>query len=156
RLAPLLAITPHFEGAYLRGQYLTQERDAALVAIALVAYHGRHQAWPEQLSELVPDYLPAVPADRFDGQPLRYRLFDGQPRVYSVGPDLVDHGGQLPERNALAGDEASRAPGPITADELYGEVATRLYQAGGKPNPQAAGWDWLLWPPPESLPAGGK
>ncbi len=46
---------------------------------------------PEKLEELVPDLLPAVPADPFDGKPMRY---DSHRKiVYAVGPDLVDSGG---------------------------------------------------------------
>jgi hypothetical protein len=48
---------------------------------------------PESLGWLVPEYLPAIPTDPCDGQPLR---FQARPRgyiVYSVGPDGVDNQG---------------------------------------------------------------
>jgi hypothetical protein len=47
----------------------------------------------------VPDLLPAVPPDRYDGKPLRYQLVDGKPLVYSIGSDRDDDAGRAP-RNA--------------------------------------------------------
>ena len=71
-----------------RGRLLT-------VALALRAYEADHDTLPEQLTELVPDYLKAVPTDPFTvDQPLRYRR-DGESYVlYSVGPDSEDDGGE--------------------------------------------------------------
>ena len=39
----------------------------------------------------MPDYLPAVPRDPFDGAPFRYSA--ERRLVYSVGENLVDDGG---------------------------------------------------------------
>jgi hypothetical protein len=50
---------------------------------------------PDQLSELVQDYLPAVPIDPFDGQPIRYRRTDDGFLLYSVGADRTDDGGVM-------------------------------------------------------------
>jgi hypothetical protein len=79
---------------YYYSELVTQQRDATLVALALVLYHRQHSAWPERQEQLVPDLLPAVPLDRFTGQPVSYRLVDGRPLVYSVGPDRRDDGGK--------------------------------------------------------------
>jgi len=46
------------------------------------------------LEEVVPEFLPQVPTDPFDGEPLRYVVADDGYLVYSVGPDATDHGGQ--------------------------------------------------------------
>ncbi|MGN6628133.1 MAG: hypothetical protein ACTHLN_16055 [Tepidisphaeraceae bacterium] len=87
----------------MRGQ-----RDGALVGIALEIYHRRHGRYPEQLSDLTPDLLPAVPIDRMSGRPVLYRLKDQHPAgypadypsvcpvVYSVGADGDDDGGRVP------------------------------------------------------------
>ena len=40
--------------------------------LALLIYHREHGNLPPTLDALVPDYLPAVPRDYFDGQPIRY------------------------------------------------------------------------------------
>jgi len=50
--------------------------------------------YPQALSDLVPRFLPAVPLDPMDGQPLRYRLnADGSFTLYGVGPNHADDHG---------------------------------------------------------------
>lgn len=79
------------------------ERDAALRGMALFlaiqAYRKEHGEVPETLDQLVPDYLPRVPLDAFDGKPFRY-LHSGVPGLpteawaaYSVGTNFTDDGG---------------------------------------------------------------
>lgn len=70
-------------------------REAALTALAVERYRLIHAGrTPETLTELVPDLLPEIPRDPFDGQPLRYHRLDQGYVVYSVGPDRTDHGGR--------------------------------------------------------------
>ncbi|HEX5106006.1 MAG TPA: hypothetical protein VFV87_19440 [Pirellulaceae bacterium] len=48
------------------------------------------------ISELVPEYLPALPLDPFTRQPLRTcRTADEDLVIYSVGPDGIDNGGNF-------------------------------------------------------------
>jgi len=78
-------------------------RDASLRGMALFlavrAYETEHGEPPDTLEALVPDYLPRVPEDPFDGKPLRYlrRNVPGLPpeawAVYSIGENLTDDGG---------------------------------------------------------------
>ncbi len=72
--------------------------EAALVAIALEQYRRREGEWPEDLSELTPQHLPDVPLDPYatGGASLTYRVVDGQPLLYSVGPNQQDDGGTPP------------------------------------------------------------
>lgn len=79
-----------------QAEFATQNRDATLVSIALTVYHRRQHQWPERLEQLCPDLLPEMPLDRFDGQPLRYRIVDDRPLLYSVGRNRIDEGGKLP------------------------------------------------------------
>jgi len=74
-------------------------RDGALAAIALEVYRRRHGSFPARLDELAPQYLPTLARDPFDGEPLRYRLVEGQPVVYSVGIDRADDAGRPPSGN---------------------------------------------------------
>jgi hypothetical protein len=59
--------------------------------------HGR---FPTQLTELVPDYLPAVLLDPFDGQPLHFRIQGDEILIYSIGPRPQDNSGQNPPTNS--------------------------------------------------------
>jgi hypothetical protein len=68
----------------------------AATACALERYRLAHHRYPDQLAELVPQFLAAVPNDVVDGQPLRYRL-DGEGGfiLYSIGWNLADDGGEI-------------------------------------------------------------
>lgn len=71
-------------------------RDAVVAALALELYNRRIGRYPSTLDELVPSYLPSLPIDPLNGEPLRYRLLNGSPVLYSVGDDRDDDGGRLP------------------------------------------------------------
>jgi hypothetical protein len=75
------------EVALLRGHASLR---CAQVAVAAERYHRKHGNWPQSLADLVPQFLPAVPLDPFDGKPLRYRRTDQGAVVYSVGEDGGD------------------------------------------------------------------
>ncbi len=66
---------------------LAHDVDAKLQAI-------RAAGLPENLNELVPQFLPTVLADPFDGQPLRYHRLAKGYVIYSVGQDGHDDGGR--------------------------------------------------------------
>ncbi len=71
----------------------TARRVALDVAIALERYRMDHGEYPGELEALVPAYLDEVPADPFDGEPMRYLLTGDAAVVYSVGANLTDDGG---------------------------------------------------------------
>jgi hypothetical protein len=126
RYFPLALLMPALTQAGVQPELVRQRRDALSAAIGLESYRRRVGAWPASLDELVPDFLPALPVDRFDGAPLRYRLFEGRPVLYSVGADGDDDGGRPPQR-----------PDGRFAQELAARFVT------GKA--QAADGDWVLW-----------
>lgn len=95
RFMPALLVMGRVRGITIAAERQTMERDATLVALALELYHRRHGDWPDELDQLVPDFLPEVPKDRWDGRPLKYRVIDGEPVVYSVGIDRVDGGAEV-------------------------------------------------------------
>jgi hypothetical protein len=72
------------------------------VSLALHIFWQERDRYPESLSVLVPQYLPAVPKDPFDGKPLRYRLDSNGFRIWSIGTDLKDNGGVHPDDVALS------------------------------------------------------
>ncbi len=63
------------------------------VGIAIRLYHAEHNTFPPTLQDLVPDLLPALPADPFTTRDFLYRLTENRFVLYSVGRDLKDDGG---------------------------------------------------------------
>jgi hypothetical protein len=55
-----------------------------IVALAVERYRHQHGRFPETLQQLVPDFLPAVPLDAQDGQPLRYQRLADRVVIYSL------------------------------------------------------------------------
>lgn len=145
RSFPVSEFVRPYSDAFRSSEYFMQARDAALVAIALELYRRRTAAWPAALDELTPQFLPQVPLDRYDGEPIKYRLVDGQPLVYSVGVNRSDDGGRLPEargpddtrveRNARARNWKP----PVTPEPSADALPVELLPDG----------DWILWPPIE-------
>jgi hypothetical protein len=68
---------------------------SARTGLAAEWYRQENGHWPDKLDALVPKYLPRVPADPFDDQPLRLRRTADGVAIYSVGPDRKDGGGVL-------------------------------------------------------------
>ena len=72
---------------------LTTSRLAITVA-GLERHRLATGSYPKSLDDLVPKWVPTVPLDPMDGQPLRYRLnADGSFTVYGVGPNHTDDNG---------------------------------------------------------------
>jgi hypothetical protein len=79
----------------IRPDVLIYDRSSR-TAVAIERYRAAHDAaLPSALTDLVPQYLAAVPEDPITGQPLRYRATAEAYMVYSVGPDGTDDGGML-------------------------------------------------------------
>ncbi|HNQ72044.1 MAG TPA: hypothetical protein PKN95_00375 [Verrucomicrobiota bacterium] len=74
--------------AVKRSLRVEADRALCITAIALKRYSLRHGNYPAKLDALVPEFLPAVPVDYMDGNPIKYRLNgDGSFTLYSVGED---------------------------------------------------------------------
>ena len=65
---------------------------ATRLVLAIRAFEATSGRLPDALDDLVPAFIDAVPADDFDGKPMRWSK--EKRIVYSVGPDLVDDGGR--------------------------------------------------------------
>jgi hypothetical protein len=86
---------------------LTQTRLAA-AALALRAYAADHDgAMPSSLDDLVPQYLPALPADPLVAAPATLLYRDGM--VYSAGIN------ESPRRRTGAATKTTIAPSSVTA-----------------------------------------
>ncbi len=78
-----------------------QTSELARIAIALEQYFLTHGGYPEDLHELVPRFLPVVFPDLYDpARTVVYRRVpeNGRYRLYSVGGNQVDDGGQPEKR----------------------------------------------------------
>jgi hypothetical protein len=63
-------------------------------ALAVQRYRLAHRnSLPDDLSQLAPEFLAAVPDDPYDGKPLRFRRLSSGFVVYSIGSDGRDDGG---------------------------------------------------------------
>lgn len=69
-------------------------RRTACGALAVERFRLARGFSPQTLDELVPQFLPEVPQDPFDGMPLRYKHLPRGYVIYSVGPDGLDDGGK--------------------------------------------------------------
>jgi hypothetical protein len=67
---------------------------SAQTALAVERFRQANGKLPQQLDELVPQFLPAVPEDPFNGQPLHYHHLEKGYVVYSIGSDGEDNGGR--------------------------------------------------------------
>ncbi len=86
---------------------------AAETIVAFHRYKQQHHVLPDSLEALVPDFLPTVPIDPYDEQPLRYR--PEQNIIYFVGTNLTDDGGQ--SKQSLPGRHNKREPDIVFAIE---------------------------------------
>jgi competence protein ComGC len=74
----------------------------ALVGIAAERYRLAHDEWPASLEELAKKgWIASVPADPYEGLPLRYKLRHDGVTIYSVGADGVDNGGNINRERPL-------------------------------------------------------
>ena len=93
RFLPLLAVAAHpvwLTGAIEGRWKKAAVRDGVLIAAACHVYHRRHDAWPDSVQALVPEFLEAVPTDPVDGRPLRLVFINNHPFIYSAGMDGKD------------------------------------------------------------------
>ena len=136
-------------------EMLIMNRDSTITAVALERYRLRNGAWPESLDPLILEFLDSIPADRFDGLPLRYIYRgDEKPLLYSVGANFKDDGGisAFDEDGfpVVGGAGTWMAPSMIQAikDGTYideRDELTRLRWPIEETLPPDA--DFILWPP---------
>ncbi len=131
RFAMVTAVLPSITSAQGSVDFALQKRDAVVTAIAIELYRRRAGHVPAKLQDLVPEFLPAPPLDRWSGEPLKYlpqgnSLFTARPVLYSVGADRVDDGGVI--GTPWEPEGARNKPVYPAAS---GDIATR---------------DWILWP----------
>jgi hypothetical protein len=113
-------------------------RQVVVTAIALKRYQLKHGSYPADLISLVPEFVPSVPLDPVDAEPLRYRPnATGTYLLYSIGENGVDDGGNPSLESGIKSSRFfwldDRAldwvwPLPATAEEVqayYKRVASK-------------------------------
>lgn len=68
---------------------------AARIALSVEHFRTDHGVLPTGLVDLVPAYLEAIPADPYDGAPMRFRVDANGYTVYGVGLNAKDDSGNL-------------------------------------------------------------
>ena len=69
----------------------------ARTAIAIERYRRVRGETPKTLDQIVPEFLEKSPVDPFDGAPLRFKSDAAGYKIYSIGPDGIDQGGEAGE-----------------------------------------------------------
>jgi len=111
-------VLPPLAAASIRTARAQTWVDEARVACAIERYRLAHKDLPDTLTALTPQYIRKIPADLFDGQPLRYKFdTNGTYLLYSIGWNQIDDGGvpglrtgSTPHANAAKGDWVWKFP----------------------------------------------
>ncbi len=140
-------------------------RSLLLADIASRRFQTANGRWPDSLEELVPKLLAEVPVDFMDGRPIRYRVENGRPVLYSAGNNGVDDGGNgIPEepwkndlnywdghdaiwpvatRGSTPADPAEEVIPLIVVDAVpFGDAVRNLERQGGYTVKYGPGADW--------------
>jgi len=99
------------------------ENRLLLTMLAIHAYEGDHGQLPDNLKQLAPAYIKAVPADVFAaGESLKYGIAGGKAIVYSIGPDGIDDSGDAIDNPGTKTDEARRTPAMDSTGDIVAGV----------------------------------
>ena len=102
-------------------------------AIALYRYHQKNDKWPKSWNEIPKQMLPTAPIDQLTGKPMRFKIVDDQPLIYSVGNDRDDDGGKNWVQKSGNLDVGRHPIGPG-------------FTPSPTPNGKTADGDWIVWP----------
>jgi hypothetical protein len=86
-------LLPPLPRALIRESTAIARLRTAGLALAMERYRLANGVLPDSLGDLVPRFVDVVPADPYDGRPLRYQKLTKGYVVYSVGEDGNDDGG---------------------------------------------------------------
>lgn len=152
RYLPVNLLTPALGMAVRRADIITAVRDATAFMIAVEIHHRRTGTYPESIDQLPVSLVPKLPIDIADGKPLRYRLVNGRPLLYSLGANLVDDGG-VPNNSPFAKDWGRPQWDWMDQDQFdaYSKAPPDVRNA------RIPFGDWILFPPsarePKPAPA---
>lgn len=85
------SLIPVYEGLLAKKCQENVTVAATQALLAIKCYQLKHGRLPDNLAALVPEFLPRVPVDDFDGKPLRY--LKDKKLIHSIGKNLRDEHG---------------------------------------------------------------
>jgi hypothetical protein len=102
-----------FEGTTSLHYLIASERQLTSLCFALQAYHADHGRYPQNLHELVPDYMAAIPQDPLTDMTYTYRSCGDGCLLYGWGTNFFDdQGHEHRDVAARLGNSGTLAPGP--------------------------------------------
>ncbi|MBL4809021.1 MAG: hypothetical protein JKY43_03060 [Phycisphaerales bacterium] len=84
---------PYLDAVATRNRMHIQNSIAIQLTIAIHRHKLRHNEFPQSIAAIDTDLLPITPTDAFSGQPLKYKLTNTGPIIYSIGDNRIDNGG---------------------------------------------------------------
>jgi hypothetical protein len=93
----LQQVSPSLYGMLRRELTGMADIRVARACVAARRFYLERGRYPDRVSELVGDFLPAVPKDPFDGNDIRYKQLGTGCIIYSIGEDGFDSCGKLSE-----------------------------------------------------------
>lgn len=83
---------------------VTAQIRGTMIQAAVELHLAVHEAFPNNLISLTPDYLPRNPLDPFTGDYFGYDRLETGYRIYSAGADAVNNGGDIDAWTEVGGD----------------------------------------------------
>jgi len=137
-------LMPSWAGVLRNDAMFLTELNGARLMLAIEIHRSRHGSPPSSLDDLVPDLLPALPADHFaPDRRFGYRVLtdaDADPDaraylLYSLGFDGIDNGGVMPDPGEMS--ESGRRQALPFADPGYDWVANHGFERQAKADADA-------------------
>jgi hypothetical protein len=127
-----------------------QQTVGTRLAIAAYRHRLRHGSFPESLDAIDTDLIGFNPVDAFTGEPLKYRIVDNRPLIYSVGDDRVDDNGLIRWRNKEVGELGDEKQIRVRTWPEWIPSAQAAQQR--RDAPETIVGDWVLFPMPVNDP----
>jgi hypothetical protein len=133
KYALLHALLPAAQQVRSAMDRIAGRKEGVIGALALYRQHLSTGKWPESWDAVPRKVLAQPPVDQFNGQPLRFRIVDDQPRIFSTGEDRDYDGGKdlVHLHNGRPVEYVDRTP---------------IYFGPPNPDPSRFDGDWIVWP----------
>jgi hypothetical protein len=95
------------------------------IRAGIVLYQKANGRLPDNLDTLCPDLLPSVPIDPFSGKPMRYAKTPDGWKLWSVGEDNLDHGGEA----SIVDERGWVGPDFVFTDKVRSSIERRSHGA---------------------------